>query len=116
MWNAIEHLDDPLQELLEVNRISKIESIIVIKTPNENGLFKRVARFIYVLSGGLFKFHLSFLYYPAHLYGFSEETLTLLLNKAGYEVLAVRAEMSDRLIISERIRRSTRGLRRIFLL
>jgi 2-polyprenyl-3-methyl-5-hydroxy-6-metoxy-1,4-benzoquinol methylase len=116
MWDTIEHLDDPLQELLEVNRISENEGILVIKTPNENGLFKRGARFVYLLSGGLVKFHLSFLYYPAHLYSFSEQTLTVLLKKAGYEVLAVRAEMSDRLIISERIRRSQRGLRRMLLL
>ncbi|UCD85141.1 MAG: class I SAM-dependent methyltransferase [Deltaproteobacteria bacterium] len=80
MWDLIEHLLDPLSELLEVNRIMKIGGILGIITPDIGALIPRI----------LGKNWLELRRIPAHLSFFSVRTLKQFLNRTGFDLLETR--------------------------
>jgi len=78
MWDVIEHLPSPLEDLAEARRIMKDEGLLVLTTGDAASFFARMC--------GRF-WHL---YNPAqHLSYFSNDTIGLLLNKAGFKVLRI---------------------------
>jgi 2-polyprenyl-3-methyl-5-hydroxy-6-metoxy-1,4-benzoquinol methylase len=79
MSHVIEHLPDPLAELIECRRILKPSGSIVIATPNAHGL------------GHLaFRRHWLGLDPPRHLQIFTPEALTRLLAMSGFRPVQVR--------------------------
>lgn len=78
MWDSIEHMEDPLQGLKDAGRFMKTGGLLVINTPDIGSIWAR-------LSGQNWWFLLSH-----HLYYFTPKTMTAMLNKAGFDVVAIR--------------------------
>jgi SAM-dependent methyltransferase len=76
MWDVLEHLHQPLENLREIDRILKPDGLLILRVPNVSSwdakLFKR-----------------SWAGYdaPRHLYVFSPSTLEELLLKAGFRLI-----------------------------
>lgn len=84
LWDVLEHLRDPFQGLLYINRILKDEAIVVFSTPSIDGLFPRMS----------YKIAKIINYWPHpeppyHLFQFSRDTLRMLLEKTGFNVLEI---------------------------
>lgn len=79
MWDVIEHLDDPAGDLKEVRRIMKDDGLLVLATGDSGSFIARI-------SGR--HWHL---YNPdQHLSYFSEDTIRLLLKRAGFKILKLK--------------------------
>jgi 2-polyprenyl-3-methyl-5-hydroxy-6-metoxy-1,4-benzoquinol methylase len=90
LWDAVEHFEDPLEELKEIKRILADDGIILFDTPNLESLMKLIAHWTYKATGGLFKYPVKKLFHQFHLYYFSPRTLRMLLDKAGFEIIEMR--------------------------
>lgn len=84
MWDVIEHVPDPATTLTNAARLLAPSGLIVIKTPNVDGLYPRVSLRLAHRLG--FWGHPE---PPGHLYQFSARTLTRLIGRAGLEVVKV---------------------------
>ena len=89
MWDVVEHFPHPSEALREAHRILKDDGMILMDTPNEEALIRKLAFRIYRTLGGLSSYPAKKLYHRYHLYYFSEKTLTLLLDKCGFEAIEV---------------------------
>jgi 2-polyprenyl-3-methyl-5-hydroxy-6-metoxy-1,4-benzoquinol methylase len=78
-WHVFEHIRKPVETLAECRRILKPGGLLVVAVPNIAGLQARV-------SGNKW-FHFD---PPYHLYHYSTQSLSILLEKAGFEVKGVR--------------------------
>ncbi|MEZ4735761.1 MAG: class I SAM-dependent methyltransferase [Caldilineaceae bacterium] len=76
LWDVLEHLHDPLGSLQEIHRILRPNGIVVIRVPN---LASWDAKLFGTAWAGLDA--------PRHLYIFTPESLSTLLEKAGFQVL-----------------------------
>lgn len=83
-WDVIEHLPDPLGTLKLVHTILAPGGLLVLKTPNSDGLYPRASLKLARRLG--FWGHAE---PPGHLYQFSVATLTRLAEQAGFTVSAV---------------------------
>ena len=79
MWDVIEHLPDPRRSLAAVFRLLHPNGTLAVNTPDSGSLLARVL--------GL-RWHL--VVPPEHLVLFSQKSLRLLLEEAGFEVTLVR--------------------------
>jgi 2-polyprenyl-3-methyl-5-hydroxy-6-metoxy-1,4-benzoquinol methylase len=83
MWDVIEHVPDPRRTLQLISRIVAPGGLLVLKTPDADGLFPRwslmlAARLRYWRHAEP----------PGHLFQFSTRTLSAMAEAAGFEVLA----------------------------
>lgn len=80
MWDVIEHLNDPLEELFHVYRLLKPGGFLVVHTIDIDSLFARLAgsRWPWLME--------------MHLYYFSRRTLQAMLEKAGFKVERIEAQ------------------------
>ncbi len=79
MWEVIEHVPDPLEELREIRRILRPGGTLALSTPDAGSL---VARLLGRRWPGWRKI-------PEHLYHFDRGTLRQLLTQAGFRVDAM---------------------------
>jgi len=84
LFHVIEHVPDPVQLLEMCRRLIKPKGMLVLKTPN-------VASFIARLTGASWHWVSP----PAHLYLYSPNTLSLLLEKSGYQPLTFKSAQGD---------------------
>ncbi|MBA2364521.1 MAG: class I SAM-dependent methyltransferase [Chloroflexia bacterium] len=77
MWDVVEHFADPQSELREVARFVKSGGVFALTTMNVGSLAPRLLR-------GRWPW-----YMLMHQYYFTPETLSRMLEKAGFEVMAV---------------------------
>ena len=89
MWDVVEHFDHPMETLKEVHRILKEDGMILLDTPNEGSLLRKVARGVYGISGGRISYPTRKLYHEYHRYYFSEDTLRRMLEASGFVILQV---------------------------
>lgn len=75
LWHVFEHLYDPVKTLREIGRVLKDDGVLVIETPNIASLSFKIFR--------EYCFHLDL---PRHVYHWSDETMTRILEKNGFEV------------------------------
>lgn len=99
LWDSIEHFSHPSLYLREINRILKRDGILVLNTPNENSLSRTIARLLYYVSFGLFKYPARRLYHKYHNYYFSEKTIKDLLTDSGYTII----QMSKKSVPIEKV-------------
>ena len=87
LWDVIEHVHDPLDTMRRVASLLKPGGVVLILTPNLDGLFAR----------GSYKVARRIDYWPAvappgHLFQFSAKSLTSLLERVGLTVLETKHE------------------------
>ncbi len=78
LWHVLEHLRDPRGVLGRIHQLLKPQGRVVLAQPNIDSWQAQV--------GGPVWFHLDI---PRHLYHFSPATLTLLLDRVGFQVQRV---------------------------
>jgi SAM-dependent methyltransferase len=90
MFNAIEHLPAPRIALNEVWRVLRPHGLFVLETPTDDFPLKYPIRLLYRLSGSRITQPIRYLYSSkntgGHVYRFSRETITKILEKAGFAV------------------------------
>ena len=85
MWDVIEHVTDPVEELKYCRDLLKTRGLIVLSTPD-------VASLVAKMTGAKW---MGFKLAEEHLYYFSKRTISLALEKAGFEVLDVTSIGKD---------------------
>ncbi len=81
LFDSIEHMPNPINTLKEVARVVKDDGLVVISTPNVNGLFPRLTFYLLCKPFGAWEHPTP----PGHVFQFSKKTLRKTLEKAGLE-------------------------------
>lgn len=108
LFNVIEHLSAPQMTLEKIWRVLKPRGVFVLETPTDDFLLKYPIRFLYHLSGGKITQPIRYLYSSrdtgGHIYRFSRETITRILEKTGFEAQKICAGENPpfRLYLSKR--------------
>jgi 2-polyprenyl-3-methyl-5-hydroxy-6-metoxy-1,4-benzoquinol methylase len=115
MYDLIEHLPEPLDEIYRAYQLLRPGGILFILTPNNDALLRRVAKWAYQFSFHQFKKPMRTLYYSHHLSYFNRDSLTRLLRQLGFEILhtETRNQELSRLSLSKLERGAVRTLFRI---
>jgi len=103
LWDVIEHIRRPVENLQAANRLLRMGGILAMKTPNEGSLFKWLARAMYRLFGERAAFLLKYVYYIPHYFSYSEQTMSRLLARGGFEVIAYEKDETPQDFASEKI-------------
>jgi len=90
LWNVLEHMTNPLEQLLEIKRILRNNSLLFIRLPNF--LFQEKARRIGESFDRLFLgcTNLSRKISVSHLYAFTPLSISNLLESTGFSTFSVR--------------------------
>ena len=96
-WDVIEHLADPAKFLDEIVRVIKKGGILALRTPNADTLFLKLNKSVNAVFGDRYakvgpKFE-------HHKYLFSADSLKELLRNKGFEVIDIRFELEDLIIV-----------------
>ena len=75
MWHSLEHLYEPFQTLKEIGRMLNNDGLLVVAVPNIDSLVAKV-----------FKTYWYGLQLPIHLIAFTPDSITKMLNSAGFDV------------------------------
>ena len=86
LLDVFEHLPEPLVELQEIRRVLKQGGLLIINTPNEESLLRRIARLLYLSSFGQFTYPVERLYHPYHLCSYSPACLQRVLEDSGFTI------------------------------
>jgi SAM-dependent methyltransferase len=91
MFGVIEHLANPRSAALECARLLRPGGFLVLQTPTEDGLIRRIGRFIYRMTRGSVNFHVRQLYSMGggHSICFNKRSMQVLLARCGFEVLSI---------------------------
>jgi 2-polyprenyl-3-methyl-5-hydroxy-6-metoxy-1,4-benzoquinol methylase len=87
LWDVIEHLPDPSGTLNLIPRILKPGGLLVLKTPNVDGLYPRLSLPLAQRLG--FWGHAE---PPGHLFQFSARTLEMMATQAGLQTVALHQQ------------------------
>lgn len=86
VFECIEHMPDPAGALAAASRLLKPDGVLVITTPNIDGLVPRVTYHLLARTIGAWEHPTP----PHHVYQFSRRTLAALLHKTGFREVAAR--------------------------
>jgi 2-polyprenyl-3-methyl-5-hydroxy-6-metoxy-1,4-benzoquinol methylase len=84
LWDVVEHLPDPIAGLSAAGEILKEDGVLLIETPNIDGLYPRLSYAI--ASDGRYWRHPE---PPAHLFQFSKRSLRRALDSAGLRAIHI---------------------------
>ena len=82
--DVVEHLPNPYDILVEIKRLLSPEGILLIVTPNEDGLPSQLR-----LRLGAKRNKVATVPPPHHLHGFTPRTLRLILGRAGFDIAQI---------------------------
>lgn len=88
MFDSLEHMPQPLAALRAAREILADDGLLVITTPNVDGLFPRLTYRLFARTIGAWEHPTP----PGHTYQFSRQTLRAALNKGGFDVVDCRTE------------------------
>ncbi|MFQ3550180.1 MAG: class I SAM-dependent methyltransferase, partial [Armatimonadota bacterium] len=88
MFEVIEHLTDPINNLKICNKLLKDNGSLIIKTPNFNAFERKLLGPDWIS-----------LEIPRHLQFYSESTLKKILNKSGFEIERIIYPTHDRALL-----------------
>jgi 2-polyprenyl-3-methyl-5-hydroxy-6-metoxy-1,4-benzoquinol methylase len=91
MFGVIEHLGSPPSATQECARLLRSGGLLVVQTPTEDGLIRRIGHILYRGSGGLVRFQVNQFYQTGggHTICFNRRSLTNLLTRSGFKILAI---------------------------
>lgn len=85
MFQVVEHLVNPLQALRHLRQLLKSDGVLYIEVPHQEGLFFHVKNFIRPVIN---RRHMwGPLSPPQHVLGFNRDSLRILVERAGFEVV-----------------------------
>lgn len=87
-WSYIEHVNNPLEVLNKLHNLLKLRGDLIIKTPNFNSINRL-----------LFKEKWYHLDCPRHLFLYTPQTISRLLNKTGFIVKKITHETSSKSLL-----------------
>jgi ubiquinone/menaquinone biosynthesis C-methylase UbiE len=93
LWDVIEHLSDPQSVLLEVHRILKNDGVLIFRIPNGSSWDAKLF--------GKYWFGLDA---PRHYYVFNQQTITKLLDLAGFRITNVECKIGSSIALPMNIR------------
>jgi len=93
-FDVLEHIQNPLMTLKEINRILQKNGRLVLEVPNENTIFRLVAKAIFKMTCRKACWPLKKLYYPFHLYYFSPRTVRCALERTGFTIIEMTTKES----------------------
>lgn len=79
MWDVLEHVKNPQKNLISANKILSSEGILAINTVDRKSLWAR-----------FWGKKWSMIVPPEHLYYFDSSSLTTLLKRAGFDIVAIK--------------------------
>jgi 2-polyprenyl-3-methyl-5-hydroxy-6-metoxy-1,4-benzoquinol methylase len=98
IFECIEHMRYPAAALTAANRVLRKGGLLVVTTPNIDGLFPRTTYALLANTIGAWEHPTP----PHHLYQFSRRTLTALLDRSGFAVIATKTRpMGLRFTVSQ---------------
>jgi 2-polyprenyl-3-methyl-5-hydroxy-6-metoxy-1,4-benzoquinol methylase len=83
--DVIEHLPDPYESLLEIQRLLRPGGIALFVAPNDDALLNRLR-----LRLGFKRSMIAWAEPPHHIHGFSPVTLQRILQRAGFKILQMK--------------------------
>lgn len=83
LWDVIEHVQSPDTLLKAIARVLAPGGLVLLETPDEGCLPRRLVRGAYRLTHGRID-ALPYLYYPAHKWYFTRRAMRLALSRAGF--------------------------------
>jgi len=83
LFDSIEHMPNPLFALREAYRILKPNGLLLITTPNIDGLFPKITYYLFAKTIGAWEHPTP----PGHLYQFSQKTISKLLDRAKFNII-----------------------------
>lgn len=83
--DVIEHLPDPYESLLEIQRLLRPDGIALFVAPNEGALLNRLRLLL-----GFKRAMIAWAEPPHHIHGFTPPTLQSILQRAGFKILLVK--------------------------
>lgn len=91
MDSVLEHVQEPLTYLNEINRIMKKNGSLYIGVPNENSLFNDTKSLCYsFLNKNKISVRIDPFVPPYHINGFTRKTLTVAAKKSSFNILQLR--------------------------
>ena len=92
IWDVIEHVERPAESIAKLARLLKPGGVMALETPNEEGLFKSIAR---LLAGAGWSGLLDFVYYLPHRVSFSAKGIRRLGERAGLSIIYRATSTTD---------------------
>jgi SAM-dependent methyltransferase len=91
MFGVIEHLGAPRSAVQECSRLLRSGGLLVVQTPTEDGLIRRIGHILYRATGGFVRFQIKQLYQTGggHTMCFDRRSLRRLLTCAGFDILTI---------------------------
>jgi SAM-dependent methyltransferase len=98
LWSVLEHVPSPEEVLARIGGVMEKGGILALRVPDARGFLPGLALLLHRISFGRFSGPLAVLYqlewHYKHFTGFDRRTIARAVGNAGFEVLAVRREMS----------------------
>jgi 2-polyprenyl-3-methyl-5-hydroxy-6-metoxy-1,4-benzoquinol methylase len=92
LLDVFEHFTKPLAELRLAAQMLHPDGVLVINTPNEHALLRKLARVMYVASLGRIEYPVTKLYHEYHLSYFSRLSLLRSLTECGFELRLIESK------------------------
>ena len=92
MYDLLEHLKSPENEIRHAHRTLKKGGILFILCPNDNAMIRIISKYIYFSTFHLVSKPMKILYYRDHLSYFTKKSLTTLLERNGFEITSIKTK------------------------